>query len=61
MTRVMRCRVGLEPEEPAAPVREELVPDPSAEADEDGESRFFLFFLGPIAAKAVRLASLCLI
>lgn len=33
----------------------------SAAAEEDGESRIFLFFLGPMAANAVRLASLCLI
>lgn len=28
MTRVMRCRVGLEPDEPAPPDREGPVPDP---------------------------------
>lgn len=33
----------------------------SATADEDRESRILFFFLGPMAASAVRLASLCLI
>lgn len=33
----------------------------SVAAEEDGESKIFLFFLGPMAARAVRLASLCLI
>lgn len=33
----------------------------SAVAEDEGESTIFLFFLGPMAARAVRLASLCLI
>lgn len=37
----------------------ELCPT-SAPEEEDGESRNLLFFLGPMAARAVRLASLCL-
>lgn len=37
----------------------ELCPT-SAPEEEDGESRNFLFFLGPMAASAVRLASRCL-
>lgn len=60
-TRVILCRVNcLVVPTPELPGTAALEPDPSVPDPDPGESTF-LFFLGPMAANAVRLASLCLI
>jgi len=39
LTRVMRCRVGLEPEEPGPPATEEPVPEPCQVTNGDGKEK----------------------